>query len=28
VGANPNAFVDASFIRELETSGFIKQLYR
>lgn len=28
VGANPNAFVDQSFIRELESSGFIKQLYR
>ena len=28
VGANPNAFVDPSFIRELESSGFIKQLYR
>ena len=28
VGANANAFVDASFIRELETSGFIKQLYK
>jgi len=28
VGANPNAFVDASFIRELESSGFIKQLYK
>lgn len=28
VGANPNAFVDQSFIRELEASGFIKQLYR
>jgi len=27
-GANPNAFVDASFIRELEASGFIKQLYK
>lgn len=28
VGANANAFVDASFIRELEASGFIKQLYK
>jgi ABC-type nitrate/sulfonate/bicarbonate transport system substrate-binding protein len=28
VGANANAFVDASFIRELESSGFIKQLYK
>jgi ABC-type nitrate/sulfonate/bicarbonate transport system substrate-binding protein len=28
VGANANAFVDPSFIRELEASGFIKQLYR
>jgi ABC-type nitrate/sulfonate/bicarbonate transport system substrate-binding protein len=27
-GADPNAFVDASFIRELEASGFIKQLYK
>src|SRR3990172_5483785 len=26
-GANPNAFIDQSFIRELESSGFIKQLY-
>ena len=28
VGANPNAFVDQSFIRELEASGFVKQLYK
>jgi len=28
VGANPNAFVDPSFIRELEASGFVKQLYK
>jgi ABC-type nitrate/sulfonate/bicarbonate transport system substrate-binding protein len=27
-GADPNAFVDGSFIRELEASGFIKQLYK
>jgi NitT/TauT family transport system substrate-binding protein len=26
--ADPNAFVDQSFIRELEGAGFIKQLYR
>lgn len=26
--ADPNAFVDLSLIRELETSGFIKQLYK
>jgi len=26
--ADPNAFVDPSFIRELEASGFIKQLYK
>jgi NitT/TauT family transport system substrate-binding protein len=26
--ADPKAFVDASFVRELETSGFIKQLYK
>jgi ABC-type nitrate/sulfonate/bicarbonate transport system substrate-binding protein len=28
VGANANAFVDQSFIRELEASGFVKQLYK
>jgi NitT/TauT family transport system substrate-binding protein len=27
-GADPNSFVDASFIRELEASGFIKKLYK
>jgi hypothetical protein len=27
-GADPNAFVDAGFIRELEASGFVKQLYK
>ena len=27
-GANPNAFIDQSFIRELEASGFVKQLYK
>jgi hypothetical protein len=26
--ADPKAFVDMSFVRELETSGFIKQLYK
>ena len=26
--ADPKAFVDMSFVRELEASGFIKQLYR
>lgn len=26
--ADPNAFVDMSFVRELESSGFIKQLYK
>lgn len=26
--ADPKAFVDASLVRELETSGFIKQLYK
>jgi NitT/TauT family transport system substrate-binding protein len=26
--ADPKAFVDMSFVKELETSGFIKQLYR
>ena len=26
--ADPRAFVDPSFVRELESSGFIKQLYR
>ena len=26
--ADPNAFVDQSFVREVEGSGFIKQLYR
>jgi ABC-type nitrate/sulfonate/bicarbonate transport system substrate-binding protein len=26
--ADPKAFVDLSFVRELESSGFIKQLYK
>jgi NitT/TauT family transport system substrate-binding protein len=26
--ADPNSFVDASFVREMESSGFIKQLYK
>ncbi len=26
--ADPKAFVDMSLVRELEASGFIKQLYR
>ena len=27
VGADPRSFVDTSLVRELESSGFIKQLY-
>jgi hypothetical protein len=26
--ADPKSFVDASFVQEMESSGFIKQLYR
>jgi len=26
--ADPKAFVDMSFVAELESSGFIKQLYK
>lgn len=26
--ADPKAFVDLSFVKELEASGFIKQLYK
>jgi hypothetical protein len=26
--ADPNKFVDQSLVRELETSGFIKKLYK